>query len=87
MGFRNRNDYGYYTEFRGVNMAKKIIEAWIQQTLEFDTKEDAQKWWDLVDESDVLYHIDSFDEQEDGTVRVTVMKQYNKNYFPFTERR
>lgn len=68
-------------------MAKKIIEAWIQQVLEFDTKEEAQKWWDLVDESDVLYHIDSFDTQEDGTIRVTVMKQYNKNYFPFAERR
>ena len=66
-------------------MAKRIKEAFIQQVIEFYEVTDYEKWLAEMEQSKFKYRIDKT-KQDDHIITVTVMKQYNKNYFPFEER-
>lgn len=66
-------------------MAKVIRAAWIQQVLEFGTVKEYEKWFADLKQSGIKYHIEQT-KQDGNIITVTVMKQYNKNNFPFEER-
>ena len=68
-----------------MTMAKRIKEAFIQQVIEFDEVTDYEKWLAEMEQSKFKYRIDQT-KQDGHIITVTVMKQYNKNYFPFEER-
>lgn len=66
-------------------MAKRIKEAFIQQVIEFDTNTDYERWLAELEGSKFKHRIEQT-KQDGHIITVTVMKQYNKNYFPFEER-
>lgn len=66
-------------------MAKIIKAAWIQQVIEFDDPDDYEKYIADLESSKVKSFIEDT-KRKGNVITITVMKQYNKNYFPFEER-
>lgn len=65
---------------------KKIVKAWVQQIIEFDSEEEYNKYADEISKNgkkwDALLVID----EKTGKVTATVRKQYNNNAFPDDEK-
>ncbi len=66
-------------------MAKKIISAWIQQEIQFDDPDEYERYVADLTTSKVKSFIENT-KREGNIITITVMKQYNKNVFPFEER-
>jgi len=61
---------------------KKIIAAWIEQILEFDSE---QKYTDYIrelEQKNQMFEEMRCEQLESGTVRIRIRKQYNNNTFP-----
>lgn len=62
---------------------KRITSACLEQTIRFDTyndanpKEDLKKFLELLDRRRTKYRVESQEEQEDGAIIVRLKKQYN----------
>ncbi len=62
---------------------KRIISACLEQTIRFDTyndarpEEDVKKYLELLDRKRTRYQVVSQERQEDGAVILKLKKQYN----------
>lgn len=62
---------------------KKILFAWIEQVLEFDSEQEAAEYKrKLASGRKQVYRIIEEKTLENGQVRLHIKKQYNKNIFP-----
>lgn len=61
---------------------KKIIAAWIEQILEFDTKLEYMCYMENLERKPQEFRVVSHEQLESGVVRLRLMKQYNNNAFP-----
>lgn len=66
-------------------MAKQILSAFIQQSLQFDCRTEYEAYILGLKNGKTKYSVSDFKMNDDGKVLVTVRKQYNKNVFPDTE--
>lgn len=61
---------------------KKIIAAWIEQILEFDSKLEYMAYMEGLGQKKQRFKELSHEQLQSGVVRVRIMKQYNNNAFP-----
>lgn len=61
---------------------KRIITAWIEQILEFDSKLEYLAYIEELKQKKQKFREVAYEQLESGIVRVRVQKQYNKNNFP-----
>lgn len=61
---------------------KKIVYAWIEQVLEFDSEMEYLVFQHDLENSGKKYEIVSHKKLKNGKCQVHVMKQYNNNKFP-----
>lgn len=61
---------------------KKILVAWIEQTVQFDSATEYMDFIEKLEKSKKKYFVMSKEEHEDGTVLICIRKQYNNNRFP-----
>lgn len=65
---------------------KKIVAAWIEQILEFDSLEESNCYArDLINKGKKFAVMAVDENLPDGHVRVRLRKQYNNNNFPGRE--
>ena len=68
---------------KGCEYLKKILLAWIEQRLEFDSESECDAYIMDVKKSGKAYMIKSkFKDKGNGKVRIQIRKQYNNNNFP-----
>lgn len=60
---------------------KKIIAAWIEQILEFDSEEEYEEYAEKISQTGKKWKC-FIEYLENGKLRVRVQKQYNNNTFP-----
>lgn len=62
---------------------KRIISACLEQTIRFDTyndaipEEDVKRYLELLDRKNTKYQVVGQEKQEDGTIILKLKKQYN----------
>ena len=61
---------------------KKIIAAWIEQILEFDSKSEYANYINDLGRKNQLFKEVRHKQLESGVVRIRIRKQYNNNNFP-----
>jgi len=61
---------------------KKIILAWIEQVLEFDSTADYNIYLTDLDRKGQKYDVTKHEVLDSGVVKVRIRKQYNNNQFP-----
>lgn len=61
---------------------KKIISAWIEQVVQFDSKMEYLTYIGELEQSDKKFKEIEYAQDESGKVTVKVRKQYNNNVFP-----
>ena len=61
---------------------KKIILAWIEQHLEFDSEMEYAVFYQDLKDGKRKFRIISTEKLSDGKFKVHLMKQYNNNNFP-----
>lgn len=61
---------------------KRIISAWIEQFIEFDSEMEYAIFEQDLKNSNKKYRIISKDKLPDGKYRIHLKRQYNKNIFP-----
>lgn len=61
---------------------KKIIYAWIEQVLDFDSEEEVAMFKQDLRANGKKYLIQSCKKNNNGKFRIHVLKQYNNNHFP-----
>ena len=66
-------------------MAKRILSAFIEQSLQFDCRTDYEAYVQDLKRGKFKYSLNNFRTDEEGKVYVTVRKQYNNNVFPDAE--
>lgn len=65
---------------------KKIVKAWIQQIIEFDSEEEYNKYADDLSKNGKKWDSTLLINEKTGKVTATIRKQYNKNAFPDDEK-
>lgn len=65
---------------------KKIVKAWIQQIIEFDSEEEYNKYADEISKNGKKWNASLLIDEKAGKVTATVRKQYNNNAFPDDEK-
>jgi hypothetical protein len=65
---------------------KKIVKAWIQQIIEFDSEEEYNKYADEISKNGKKWDASLLIDEKTGKVTATVRKQYNNNTFPDDEK-
>ena len=65
---------------------KKIVKAWIQQIIEFDSEEEYNKYADEIANTRNTWDASLLIDEKTGKVTATVRKQYNNNTFPDDEK-
>ena len=65
---------------------KKIVKAWIQQIIEFDSEEEYNKYADEISKNGKKWDASLVIDEKIGKVTATVRKQYNNNAFPDDEK-
>ena len=66
-------------------MAKRILSAFIEQSLQFDCRTEYEAYVLGLKHGKNKYSLNNFRTDEEGKVYVTVRKQYNNNVFPDAE--
>lgn len=61
---------------------KKIVIAWIEQVLEFDSKLEYLTYISELEQSGKKFKEIEYNQDASGKVTVRVRKQYNNNDFP-----
>lgn len=61
---------------------KKIISAWIEQVIEFDSMTEYQKFINDLKNGKKAYRIITPGCKVDGKICTHIMRQYNNNNFP-----
>ncbi len=61
---------------------KKIVAAWIEQILEFDSKLEYMAYVEGLERKGRRFKVLMQEQLESGVVRINIMKQYNNNAFP-----
>lgn len=61
---------------------KKVLRAWIEQILLFDSKMEYLAFVETLNTKNQKYKICSTSWDEEGKFRVHIKKQYNNNEFP-----
>lgn len=61
---------------------KKIVKAWIQQIIEFDSEEEYDKYADEISKKGKLWDASLLIDEKTGKVTAIIRKQYNNNAFP-----
>lgn len=61
---------------------KKIVKAWIQQIIEFDSEEEYDKYADEISKKGKLWDASLLIDEKTGKVTTIIRKQYNNNAFP-----
>ena len=61
---------------------KKILEAWIEQKIQFDSEMEWLTFYHDLKNGKKAYEVLSEEKQIDGSVIVHIKKQYNNNKFP-----
>lgn len=61
---------------------KKVVQAWIEQILLFDSKLEYLAFIETLNTKKQKYKICSTDQREDDKYEVHIKKQYNNNEFP-----
>lgn len=61
---------------------KKIVRAWIEQILQFDTKLECLAYIEEIKRKNQKFKIIKWERDERGVVTLRIRKQYNKNRFP-----
>lgn len=64
---------------------KKIVAAWIEQILEFDSKLEYLAYMEGLKQKGQKFKEISCKQEQSGVVRLRIMKQYNNNNFPDME--
>lgn len=65
---------------------KKIVKAWIQQIIEFDSEEEYNKYADEISKNGKKWDASLVIDEKTGKVTAIVRKQYNNNAFPDDEK-
>lgn len=65
---------------------KKIVKAWVQQIIEFDSEEEYNKYADEISKNGKKWDASLVIDEKTGKVTATVRKQYNNNAFPDDEK-
>lgn len=63
---------------------KRIVAAWIEQILEFDSKLEYLAYIENLREGK-RFKVTAYNQDESGKVKITIRKQYNSNAFPDDE--
>ena len=66
---------------------KKIVAAWIEQSLEFPSKLEYMAYIEDLKRKGQLFKEVSYNQLETGVVRIGIRKQYNNNAFPDAEQK
>lgn len=61
---------------------KRIVAAWIEQILEFDSKLEYMAYIKGLKQKGQQFEEISSEQLESGTVKLRIRKQYNNNMFP-----
>ena len=61
---------------------KKIVQAWIEQILQFDTKLECMAYIEELKQKKQKFKVVNQEQYEFGVVTLQIRKQYNKNNFP-----
>ena len=61
---------------------KKIIAAWIEQILEFDSEQEYTDYIRGLEQKNQMFEEMRCVPLESGAVRIRIRKQYNNNTFP-----
>lgn len=61
---------------------KKIIVAWVEQILEFDSKLEYMAYMASLKQKGQYFKEMHYEQKESGIVRIRIRKQYNNNIFP-----
>lgn len=61
---------------------KKIVAAWIEQILEFNSKLEYLTYLEILKQKRQRFHVTSEEQLESGVMRIRIRKQYNNNAFP-----
>lgn len=61
---------------------KKIIAAWIEQILEFDSKLEYMVYMEGLEKKGQKFKVLKHEQLKSGVVRIDIQKQYNNNAFP-----
>lgn len=61
---------------------KKILLAWIEQKLQFDSEQESLTYIEELKKSDKKFSILSNEQDASGKVCLQIRKQYNNNTFP-----
>lgn len=61
---------------------KKIVAAWIEQILEFNSKLEYLTYLEILKQKRQRFHVTSEKQLESGVMRIRIRKQYNNNAFP-----
>ena len=81
-GYYEKRALAYKEKERGDQMAKRILSAFIEQSLQFDCRTDYEAHVQDLKRGKFKYSLNNFRTDEEGKVYVTVRKQYNNNAFP-----
>lgn len=65
---------------------KKIVAAWIEQILEFDSEQEYMSYLSELEQKGQKFKEVQHEKLESGVVRIDIRKQYNKNNFPESEK-
>lgn len=65
---------------------KKIVAAWIEQILEFDSEQEYMSYLSELEQKGQKFKEVQHEQLESGVVRIDIRKQYNKNSFPDSEK-
>lgn len=60
---------------------KKILEAWIEQKIQFDSKTEWLTFYHDLKNGKKAYEVVSEEKRSDGSVLVHIRRQYNNNKF------
>lgn len=71
-----------WTFYKGVTALKKILLAWIEQQLQFDSKLESLTYIEELKKSGRKFRIVSNKQDASGKVTLQIKKQYNNNAFP-----
>jgi hypothetical protein len=66
---------------------KTIVAAWIEQILEFPSKQEYMTFITDLEEKNYKFMEISHEQDESGVVKLRIRKQYNNNAFPNKEQK
>lgn len=61
---------------------KKIVAAWIEQILEFDSELEYMAYMENLEQKGQRFKVLNHEQLESGIVRIDIRKQYNNNALP-----